>query len=112
MAETLLHAPRQGEQSFERQVLRVLPAFNLAGAIAPLVTYCAFALALEANQHITEALGIALYIAIGFMMATWFSTLAVAIACFMVMVMKGPIHVADPYPLDDSERPSPSRVRG
>ena len=32
--------------------------------------------------------------------------LTVAIAAFIVMVMKGPAYVADPYPLSDTDRPS------
>jgi len=105
VAETLLHSPRQGEQSFERQVLRLLPAFNLVGAIAPLVVYCAFVLAIDASEHVADMLGIALYMAVGFMVATWFSTFAIAIVCFIVIMMKGPARIADPYPLQDSERP-------
>jgi len=40
----------------------------------------------------------------------WTVVLTVAIGAFIVMVMKGPAYVADAYPLEDSERPSPSQV--
>jgi hypothetical protein len=103
MAELLLHGPRQVRQSFERQVLRSLPAANVVGSIAPLVVYCAFAPAIDADAR--EALGIALYMTVGFMVATWFSTLAVAITCVIVALMKGPARVADAYPLHDGARP-------
>lgn len=33
------------------------------------------------------------------------AVLTVAIAAFIVMVMKGPAYVADAYPVDDSESP-------
>jgi hypothetical protein len=39
----------------------------------------------------------------------WTVLLTVAIAAFIVMVMKGPAYVADAYPLDDREMPSCKR---
>ena len=37
----------------------------------------------------------------------WTAVLTVAIGAFIVMVMKGPAYVADPYPLNDADRPAP-----
>lgn len=36
----------------------------------------------------------------------WTVVLTVGIGAFIVMVMKGPAYVADPYPLSDAERPA------
>jgi hypothetical protein len=37
--------------------------------------------------------------------------LTVAIGAFIVMVMKGPAYVADAYPLEDADQPSPGQPR-
>jgi hypothetical protein len=42
-------------------------------------------------------------ILIGVVVFHWTAVLTVAIACFIVMVMKGPGYVADAYPLSDSD---------
>ncbi len=42
----------------------------------------------------------------------WNVVLTVAIAAFIVMVMKGPAYVADAYPLVDAERPDVNAPRG
>lgn len=45
-------------------------------------------------------------VAIGGLMLHWTIVPTVAIAAFIVLVMKGPAYVADdPYPLDESETP-------
>lgn len=36
----------------------------------------------------------------------WTAVLTIAIGAFIVMLMKGPAYVADPYPLSDAERPA------
>lgn len=41
----------------------------------------------------------------------WTVVLTVAIGAFIVMVMKGPAYVADAYPLEDADTPSPSQRR-
>jgi hypothetical protein len=35
----------------------------------------------------------------------WTVVVTVGIAAFIIMVMKGPAYVADPYPLDDADEP-------
>jgi hypothetical protein len=44
-------------------------------------------------------------LAIATAVAVWTAVLTVAIACFVVMMMKGRAYVADAYELTDSERP-------
>jgi hypothetical protein len=39
----------------------------------------------------------------------WSIVLTVAIAAFIVMVMKGPAYVADAYPLEDSDTPDATK---
>jgi len=41
----------------------------------------------------------------------WTVVLTVAIAAFIVMVMKGPAYVADAYPVEDSEAPDSPKCR-
>ncbi|MCK7495937.1 MAG: hypothetical protein MZW92_37010 [Comamonadaceae bacterium] len=43
--------------------------------------------------------------AIAVVVLHWTIVFTIAIAAFIVMVMKGPAYVADAYPLDDAEEP-------
>ena len=47
--------------------------------------------------------------AAGAIILHWTVLLTVAIAAFIVTVMKGPAYVADAYPLNDSDTPSCKR---
>ena len=49
--------------------------------------------------------------AIAFVVLHWTLVLTIAIAAFIVMVMKGPAYVADAYPLDDAEKPDGAGTR-
>jgi hypothetical protein len=40
-----------------------------------------------------------IYLCLGLIFSVWFFTGVVAIGCFVVMIMKGPAYVADPYEL-------------
>jgi len=46
------------------------------------------------------------YVAAGAVVLHWTLVLTLAIGCAIVMLMKGPAYVADPYELNDSDRPS------
>ncbi len=50
-------------------------------------------------------------LAISVLVLHWTAVLTVAIAAFIVMVMKGPAYVADAYPVEDSESPDSSDRR-
>ena len=45
---------------------------------------------------------------VGLVILHWTLVLTVGIGCVIVMLMKGPAYVADPYALPDSERPAVS----
>ena len=45
------------------------------------------------------------------MVLHWTVVLTVAIGAFIVLVMKGPAYVADAYPMDEAETPSPSQAQ-
>ena len=46
-------------------------------------------------------------IAIGAGILLWTLVATVAIGCVVVVVMKGPVHTADSYPVPDRDRPPP-----
>ena len=46
------------------------------------------------------------YVAAGAVVLHWTLVLTLAIGCAIVMLMKGPAYVADPYELNDSDSPS------
>lgn len=46
------------------------------------------------------------YVAAGAVVLHWTLVLTLAIGCAIVMLMKGPAYVADPYELNDSDRPA------
>ena len=45
------------------------------------------------------------YVVAGAVFFHWVALLTVAMACMIVMVMKGPAYVADAYPLSHSDQP-------
>ena len=50
--------------------------------------------------------------AIGVLILHWTVVLTVAIAAFIILVMKGPAFVADAYPLDEAETLEPTTAQG
>lgn len=97
----------------ERIVLRRLPAVLLGGSlllgvpsvIARIVPWPgseADTIVRIATVDIAAASVLALH---------WTAALTVAIAATIVLVMKGPAYVADPYPLPDAHRPLPQDPR-
>jgi hypothetical protein len=47
------------------------------------------------------------YALLGLMFFQWIVILGLGFFCFIVMTMKGPAYVMDPYPLSDSDNPRP-----
>jgi hypothetical protein len=97
----------------ERIVLRRLPAVLLGGSlllglpsvIARIVPWPGS----EADTIVRIAtVDIA---AISVLVLHWTAVLTLAIAATIVLVMKGPAYVADPYPLPDADRPLPQDPR-
>jgi len=84
----------------ERQILRALPKALLYGSLAPLLPSLLMRLMGEDFSADPTALNTLDYWALGLLFLHWNVLLTVAIGAFIVMVMKGPAYVADPYPMD------------
>lgn len=92
----------------ERPLLRRLPRLLLLGSL--LLALPSLGLRLWAMLRPEAEWGWLIervdMVAIGGLMLHWSIVPTVAIAAFIVLVMKGPAYVADdPYPLDESEAP-------
>jgi predicted Na+-dependent transporter len=91
----------------EWKVFRKLPGVTLLGTLVPLVLSLANRIfppdgtAAQIEKY-TSSVDI---LAIATVVTVWTAVLTVAIACFVVMIMKGHAYVADAYELEDSERP-------
>ena len=91
----------------ERLVLRRLPGGLLLGTLLiglPALLARLFPWAGSEADVAVRILTIDLY-AIAVVVLHWTIVFTIAIAAFIVMVMKGPAYVADAYPLEDAEEP-------
>ncbi|MBL8422869.1 MAG: hypothetical protein JNK06_05140 [Candidatus Accumulibacter phosphatis] len=97
----------------ERDVLRLLPRVLVFGTL--LLTLPSLgARILFGEGDAVEAssrLQMVDILAISILVLHWTAVLTVAIAAFIIMVMKGPAYVADAYPVEDSESPDSSDRR-
>lgn len=97
----------------ERKILRVLPKILVLGTlilgIPSLVSriFISNGTDLEIARQIMT---VDIY-SISLIVLHWTVVFTVALGAFIVMVMKGPAYVADPYPLEDSEEPDSPRPR-
>lgn len=91
----------------ERTVLRRLPRITLLGtALMALPSLLArLAIWLDPTLQSSSMPDMVDIYVISLIVLHWTVMLTVAIAAFIVMVMKGPAYVADPYPLSDADRP-------
>jgi hypothetical protein len=104
---------RRTPAGLERTVLRLLPRIVLLGTLALMVpslfargySFVAPELASATLVITVDIFGISLAV------AHWTAALIVGIAAFIVMVMKGPAYVADPYPLNDADEPDQTAGR-
>jgi hypothetical protein len=93
----------------ERHILRRLPRVLWVGtALAALLAGVMRLLPwsgseVEVSTRITT---VDIYL-ISLVILHWTAVLTLAIGAFIVLVMKGPAYVADPYPLNDADRPAP-----
>lgn len=99
------------QPGLERAVLRAIP-FALAAGLgilllpSMLIRLWSWPLdAIQLQALITKA---DIY-AFGAMLCYCNLMVAIAIGAFIVMLMKGPAFVADPYPLSDADRPADPR---
>lgn len=87
---------------------RKLPQITLWGTVLP-IAVAALWHAVAPNQPTPaqeRSLLLVDYVAAGAVMAHWTLVLTLAIGCAIVILMKGPAYVADPYELNDSDRPA------
>lgn len=91
----------------ERDVLRLLPRVLVLGTLLLALPSLAARIffgegdAVEASTRL-QTVDI---LAISILVLHWTLVLTMAIAAFIVMVMKGPAYVADAYPVEDAETP-------
>ena len=91
----------------ERNILRLLPKILVIGtlllAIPSLAARLFFSAGTE-SEIATQIMTVDIY-GISLIVLHWTVVFTVAIGAFIVVVMKGPAYVADPYPLEDSDYP-------
>ena len=100
---------RREPPGLEWRLLRRLPRLLLAGTAIPLLFAVAAHLvppdlpasALSGHRQFVNIVATAVVV------TAWTAVFAVAIGCFVVMVMKGPAYVADRYDVSDAEQPRP-----
>lgn len=95
----------------ERTVLRALPAALWSGTLLlclPPLAIRAWAWLTDSAETLQQLMMIDIY-SVSAVILHWTVLFTVAIAAFIVMVMKGPAYVADAYPLDDRDTPSCKR---
>jgi hypothetical protein len=97
----------------ERIVLRRLPAVLLGGSLLVGLPSVIARIASWSGSEADALVRIATVdiAAISVLVLLWTAVLTVAIAATIVLVMKGPAYVADPYPVPDADRPVPRGPR-
>ncbi|MBQ0929905.1 hypothetical protein KAK07_02185 [Ideonella sp. 4Y16] len=91
---------RRTPPGLERRILRLLPKVLFHGSLLLLVPSLLVRLVGEdasAASHLTDQVD---FWVLALLFLHWNAVLTVAIGAFIVMVMKGPAYVADPYPMD------------
>lgn len=102
----------RGEPGRERDVLRLLPRVFWLGSL--LLCLPSALVRLGLGEWLAADAGMAamttdIYV-LSLLILHWTVLLTLGIAAFIVMVMKGPAYVADPYPLVElDELPDPRR---
>lgn len=98
----------------ERVILRRLPRVLVFGSLLlalPSLLVRLLGTALSEGNIAGQIMTVDIY-GISLIILHWTVVFTVAIAAFIVLVMKGPAYVADPYPLDEAEQPGPSGQQG
>lgn len=96
---------RAEPSGLEWQLLRRMPRVLLIGTLLPAMV----ALIARAGTLDPATLQMVNFFAIGVVIVLWTLVLTLSIACFIIMVMKGPVYEADSYPLPDADRPTDRR---
>ena len=97
----------------ERDVLRCLPRVLVFGTLFLALPSLAARIFLGAGDAVEASTHLQMVdiLSLSIVVLHWTVVLTVAIAAFIVMVMKGPAYVADAYPVEDSETPDCSNCR-
>lgn len=96
---------------FERHILRALPKVLFFGSLLfafPALVMRGLLVASPEWETTIRLSTIDIY-CISLIILHWTAVLTLSIAAFIVMVMKGPAYVADPYPLEEVEELSSPR---
>lgn len=91
----------------ERKILRLLPKIGIIGTLLLALPSLAARLFISTGSETeiaTQIMTIDIY-GISLIILHWTIIFTVAIGAFIVVAMKGPAYVADPYPLDESPYP-------
>lgn len=89
----------------ERVILRYLPRVMVLGSLVLALPSLLVRLA-DPDSALAAAAMTTDIIVVSLIILHWTVVLTVAIAAFIVLVMKGPGFVADAYPLDEAESPT------
>jgi len=102
-----LPGSRREVSGFEWTLFRKLPRIALMGTLLPALAAAASRLLpLEGTlTQVEKQLQTVDIMAISIVILHWGLVFTLAIACIIVMLMKGPGYVADAYPLSDAEKP-------
>ena len=98
----------------ERKVIRALPMIFLVGTLLlalPSLFVRFFPWDGTETEIATRILSFDIYV-ISLVILHWTVVVTVGIAAFIIMVMKGPAYVADPYPLNEADTPDTPLPRG
>ncbi|MDD2742717.1 MAG: hypothetical protein PHV02_10605 [Rhodocyclaceae bacterium] len=98
----------------ERKVIRALPMIFLVGTLLlalPSIFVRFFPWTATEAEIATHIMSFDIYV-ISLVILHWTVVLTVGIAAFIIMVMKGPAYVADPYPLNESDTPDAPLLGG
>lgn len=97
----------QTPSGYEWLVLKKIPRIFLICTALPCAVMLAFYLS---NASINRDQEQVIYLCLGLLFTAWFFIGTVAIGCVVVMIMKGPAYVADPYELpEENDKLEPRR---
>lgn len=95
----------------ERTILRKLPSYTVASIVGPLLFYLGtyyFSVGGDAAEKLLTTTAI---IAVSISLTLLTIIFTVAIGCWFVVIMKGPVRTADSYPLSDADKPRKDNER-
>jgi hypothetical protein len=94
---------RREREGYERVIWRRLPAILIWGTVLPLLFSGVWHWSTPEDMVRPDLNGLSLidYALIGAVIFHWTMVFTVGLACYIVMVMKGPVQQADPYPLPE-----------